>query len=657
MLHAPTLRLSPRFTAYLTFMQNLLVSRPGPWWHIKIADFGLSKSQSAYAGLPTTFAGTEGYLAPETLGLDDSGDDQYDRRNPNAVDIWAVGIIAFELLAGEIPFPRHEYRAFGLYARGRGQLPLQKLDANGVSVDGQAAIRQFLSARPSDRPAALAAREDIWFARLAGSIPTADTHSSSRQHGDSQGSARWTAETSHYQFSAPADAFLSQQGSLMPLERQRRPYSSTKDSGYQGSAMQSSTHPESVREYQERPLPQIQTESSTSSTDIPYRSPHDSQETTSEPRHRDHLIARKPTAQLGNREAVQVTEARYQLVQSRTVTNRTPDYWCAVSPEGSVAFVKAFGPRKDPIYWVFDTMTGSVISDLIGLLSPFDVSFSKDNRLLLAASKFQRERRRDDALGARWRGDSLSVWELTSGQMIWQHEGDYAAVALSPDGKLIAAASRYEGVQLWERPTSTELSSLAKGLRCTLILFSPDSRLLASASTSSDSMVIVWDTKGAAEPVHLKTPATEMAFSPNGKLIATAAANTVRLWEVATGTEVGHFSSNRNLSSFSSGPGLNRLSFVSNTELLALSLDKHRYRFLRIFDVSTGISRDLSLHLDGGPNLSRDGLALATDGSLIGYWCKADRDKLRKLMARLSPDKFTEHTSLVVSMWKEKVEY
>jgi hypothetical protein len=66
------------------------------------------------------------------------------------------------------------------------------------------------------------------------------------------------------------------------------------------------------------------------------------------------------------------------------------------------------------------------------------------DRLLLAAGRFIRGSHH----GERWRGDRLSVWELTSGEMVWQHEGDYAAVALSPDGKLIAAASRHEGVQL-----------------------------------------------------------------------------------------------------------------------------------------------------------------------------------------------------------------
>jgi WD40 repeat protein len=633
-------------------MQNLLVSIPAPWWHIKIADFGLSKSQSAYASLSTNGAGTEGYLAPETLGLDNSEDEQYDRRHPNAVDIWAVGIIAFELLAGEIPFQRHDLRALGLYARGRGELPLQKLDAKNLSVDGQAAIRRFLSARPIDRPAALPAREDTWFARLADLIPTADDHSSSGQHGDSQGSARWTAKTSQYQSSAPADRSVAYQGSLMPLGQQRRPYSSTKDSGYQSSATQSSTRRGLVRENQKRPLPQIRTDSSTSSTDVPHQSLHDSQRTSSEPRHRDSLIKRKTVAQEGVREVVQVTKAKYQLVKSTTVDNTAPDYWCKVSLEGGVALGK--GSLESSDFCIWDTMTGSKVSVLRNLLvlKPSSVSFSKDNRLLLASSELTMRASTGEPVS----GDYLSVWELTSGDLLWQHEGHYAAVAMSPDGNLIAAASRYEGVQLWGQSMSTELLLLARGLRCTLILFSPDSRLLASASTSSDSMVIVWDTKGPAKPVHLKTSATEMAFSPNGRLIATAAAATVRLWEVATGREVGHFSSNRNQSTFSSDPELNRLSFVSNMELLALSLDERGHALLQVFDVTTGVSRDLSLSLDGSSGLSSHGVALTTDGGLIGCSKTDPRGVKRTIHAIRSLGLSPPKKSLVISVWK-KVEF
>ena len=66
------------------------------------------------------------------------------------------------------------------------------------------------------------------------------------------------------------------------------------------------------------------------------------------------------------------------------------------------------------------------------------------DRLLSAAGRFIHGSHH----GERWRGDCLSICELTSGEIVWQHEGDYAAVALYPDGKLIAAASRHEWVQL-----------------------------------------------------------------------------------------------------------------------------------------------------------------------------------------------------------------
>ena len=60
---------------------------------IKIADFGLSKHNPK--DVNTTFCGTPDYFAPEMLT-----DDKYS----NLVDIWAVGILAYELLTGLPPF-------------------------------------------------------------------------------------------------------------------------------------------------------------------------------------------------------------------------------------------------------------------------------------------------------------------------------------------------------------------------------------------------------------------------------------------------------------------------------------------------------------------------------------------------------------------------
>ncbi|CAK1356379.1 unnamed protein product [Cercospora beticola] len=49
--------------------QNLLVVQGGPAWHVKIADFGLSKRLVEDLSSLRTVAGTAGYMAPEILGI------------------------------------------------------------------------------------------------------------------------------------------------------------------------------------------------------------------------------------------------------------------------------------------------------------------------------------------------------------------------------------------------------------------------------------------------------------------------------------------------------------------------------------------------------------------------------------------------------------
>ncbi|XP_015795944.1 serine/threonine-protein kinase N [Tetranychus urticae] len=74
-------------------LDNLLLDAQG---YVKIADFGLCKEGIGFGDRTGTFCGTPEFLAPEVLT-----DNSYTR----AVDWWGLGVLIFEMLIGESPFP------------------------------------------------------------------------------------------------------------------------------------------------------------------------------------------------------------------------------------------------------------------------------------------------------------------------------------------------------------------------------------------------------------------------------------------------------------------------------------------------------------------------------------------------------------------------
>ncbi|KAJ0001510.1 hypothetical protein NQD34_006530 [Periophthalmus magnuspinnatus] len=75
-------------------LDNLLLDTEG---FVKIADFGLCKEGCmGYGDRTSTFCGTPEFLAPEVLT-----DTSYTR----AVDWWGLGVLIYEMLVGESPFP------------------------------------------------------------------------------------------------------------------------------------------------------------------------------------------------------------------------------------------------------------------------------------------------------------------------------------------------------------------------------------------------------------------------------------------------------------------------------------------------------------------------------------------------------------------------
>lgn len=116
-------------------------SSPGGGSRVVVTDFGLATSAfSAKSGLPMS-AGTPAYMAPE----------QFDQQEITpATDIYAAGVVLYELLAGRLPFTGKTPDEVGEQKRLNQAIPIRQLVPD-IPKRWEAAIHRALQTAPEKR--------------------------------------------------------------------------------------------------------------------------------------------------------------------------------------------------------------------------------------------------------------------------------------------------------------------------------------------------------------------------------------------------------------------------------------------------------------------------------------------------------------------------
>ncbi|KAJ6562447.1 kinase-like domain-containing protein [Mycena capillaripes] len=140
--------------------ENLLFRGPEDDADIMIADFGLSRViDEEKLSLLTEVCGTPGYMAPEIF---------LDTGHGKPVDVWAMGVVTYFLLAGYTPFDRDTPQAENeAIIKGDYKFAPAEYWAN-VSDTARDFVQVCLTVDPNHRPTAAEALEHRW---LASSTP------------------------------------------------------------------------------------------------------------------------------------------------------------------------------------------------------------------------------------------------------------------------------------------------------------------------------------------------------------------------------------------------------------------------------------------------------------------------------------------------------
>jgi WD40 repeat protein len=302
--------------------------------------------------------------------------------------------------------------------------------------------------------------------------------------------------------------------------------------------------------------------------------------------------------------------------------------WVAFSPDGKMLATASAGGIH-----LWQVSTGQQMREIIEQRA-FWVQFSPDNKTLIYASGRGKE--------TSW----IRFWDSAQGKEIRSIQwNNVNSLALSADGRMLAAGSEDGAVRVWDAASGqilVESPSVGTESRWNASLaFSPDGKLLASAGdTSQSKMIRIVDVKTGKELRRWAGPTagiSSVAFSPDGRRLVSAGRRMqIVVWDPATGKKVlqpvSHWASVRSVAFLPDGQQVISKSLDGTARLWDIPIGKQRDQIPTNW--RTGISRDgrlLAVVATGGAIKLRD---LET-GKIL--YVLTGHERLVKLLA-FSPD-------------------